>query len=123
MALPRAWREVPEDGALPRFEGDSGFLSLDKLRAPSFSLHAACASDAAHPLQPYGLHPSIARLTVDGSSACLIIPSADQASEMDAAAEVLTTDRQPDEYQFLIVVADEAHIRRIAESIRFIEQA
>jgi TolB protein len=59
---------------------------------------------------------------VDGQEACLILPSDDQPEAMEGQAALVVTYPEPisigdESYAFLILWADQDHIRRIAESV------
>jgi hypothetical protein len=92
------------------------------------SLDALVQNEINHPLHPYGTYPSVENLTVDGQSARLILPSADQPAEMRKQAALLAQYPQPvsingTAYNFFVLYASEPHIRRMASSVRFLRQA
>ena len=88
------------------------------------SIDDAVAAQAGHHLQPYGSQPIIENLQVQGQTARLITPSDDQSADFSRQAAVIARYPQPVEiagrrYDFLILWADQEHIRAIAQTVRF----
>jgi hypothetical protein len=121
---PANWR--PETGDPARYSGPDGFFVVDA--AGGSSLDALVQNEINHPLRPYGTYPSVENLTVDGQSARLILPSADQPAEMRKQAALLVQYPQAvsingTSYSFFVLYASEPHIRRMASTLHFLEQA
>ena len=80
-----------------------------------------CRGSASHHLQPYGAHPQIRSMKIQGQKACLVWPSAEQGKDADALLVVeyprhMKIDGQ---YGQLMLIADKNHILQISETIRF----
>ncbi len=106
-----------------RFSGVNGFLHISAMNAAS--IDDAAEAQAGHHLQPYGSQPIIENIEVQGQAARLITPSDDQTADFSRQAAVIVRypqsveiDGQP--YNFLILWADQEHIRAIAQTVRFI---
>lgn len=123
---PPDWQPVPGYGdpemGETRFAGVNGFFHISAVDAGT--IEDAAASEAGHQLQPYGSQPIIESLQVQGQESRLILPSADQPAGMDHQAALIVRYPQPvtiadHAYQYFVLWADEAHIRAIAQTLRF----
>jgi hypothetical protein len=133
LQFPGEWKSHPESGDRVRFEmprpprGISrGYFQLDAMSDGSSSLQQHCKGLAEHHLQPFGAHPTVRTMKVDGQDACLVWPSEDQVAPWDAAVLVeypapvlLDGDRWP----VLMLDADKDYILGIARSIRFMRSS
>jgi TolB protein len=121
LQYPADWQPVPgygspETGEI-RFAGINGFFQINSMDADSIDL--AAAAEAGHKLQPYGSHPTIEVLQIQGQDARLILPSSDQpyqAALIVRYPPVATLVWSP---RYFILWADASHIRTIAETLRF----
>jgi len=122
---PSDWQPVPGYGSSEtgdiRYEGVTGFFLVNAMDADSIDL--AAASEAGHKLMPYGANPTIETLVVQGQEARLVLPSSDQPGGMShQAALIVTYPTAAGEIRFprfFVLYADAAHIRTLAETIRF----
>lgn len=111
---PAEWQEVYENGYI-RFEGDTGFASLQWMNSP-YHLQATAEKEANHHLRPYGTSPLIETIWLaDGREARRIIPSADQPAEMNNQAAIIAPYGDPvyqgnNAFNYLLVYADKNHI-------------
>ena len=97
----------------------------------------ACRGQATHKLQPYGAHPQIRSLKIQGQRACLVSPSEEQGQEVSLAggpvqyrhglnADALLVVEYPRGikpaglYNQLWIIADKKHVLRIGHTIRFL---
>lgn len=110
-----------------KFEGEDGFFQLGAINGKGMTLDEVTKMDAFHMLQPYGSDPQIINYSIDGQEARLILPSADQAQEMNNQAGLIV--KYPEavkisnsEYHYLILWADKAHIKEIGTSIKFLSR-
>lgn len=106
-----------------RLGGVNGFVQVGAMNAPD--LDAAVEAQAGHHLQPYGSQPTIEPIEVHDQAGRLITPSSDQVTDFSRQAAVIVRYPQPVEineqpYNFLILWADEAHIRAIAQTTQFV---
>jgi hypothetical protein len=102
----------------------NGFVHIAAIDAPS--LDEAVAAEVEHHLRPYGSQPIIENIHVGGQEARLIIPSKDQSADLSRQAAIIVHSPEPIEisgqlYHFLIIWADQEHIRAIAQTVRFIQ--
>lgn len=107
-----------------RYEGGSGFFAVSGLGGEALTLDDATKNAYSHTLLPYGQHPVIEKLKVDGQPAKLIIPSEDQAESMDGQAELIVEYPVPiiiggNTYKFFVLWADIENIRNIIPTITF----
>lgn len=127
LERPPDWQAVagygdPETGET-RFAGVNGFVHVSAMNGTS--IDDAVAAEAGHHLQPYGSQPIIENLQVQDQTARLITPSDDQSADFSRQAAVIVRYPQAVEisghrYDFLILWADQEHIRAIAQTVRFI---
>lgn len=123
---PADWEAVPgygspETGEI-KYAGITGFFQINAMDTES--IDRAVAAEAGHKLQPYGSNPTIESLQVQGQEARLILPSNDQPAGMQYQAGMIIRYPQPVNIsgtpcRFFILWADQAHIRAIAQTIRF----
>jgi TolB protein len=106
--------------------GPDGHVSLEA--AGANTPLEQCQEDAGHKLQPFGTHPTIRSMKIQGLDACLVWPSDDQeqiAGKGRAEAELVVRLPRPveiggDSYPQLELRADPNHISKIAETLTFI---
>ena len=123
IVVPDGWERVEDD---PGWEGDDGFVKLDAVTSGAGSAEDACTAMAEHGLEPYGSTPTIETLVIDGQEACLVLPSDDQAPELEDQAAIVARYPQAREisgetYAFVALYVDEPHVREIAGTLRFID--
>jgi hypothetical protein len=121
LDYPSSWQQTSADPT-PSFAGDSGFFAIGGT-ASAESVTAVCQAQVAAAGQPFGSSPTIEATTVGDQEACLILPSEDQPADMRGAARVVA--RLPYElfsvgFNFLVLDADQAHVRPIAQSVQFL---
>ena len=112
----------PETGDM-RFAGPNGFVQVGAIEGNN--LDRMVEIEAGHHLQPYGSQPVIENIALQGQAARLIMPSVDQVADFTRQAAVIARYPEPVEiagqqYDFLILWADQEHIRAIAQTVRFI---
>lgn len=124
LRYPASWQLDPRYAGpdRQRFDGPDGFVEL--AATDGQSLAAAADREAHQPLQPYGAHPTISALQLQGQAARLILPSPDQPAPMQHQAALIIQAPRPivingQTYPFLVIWADEAHLRAIAATLRF----
>ncbi|MDP2661709.1 MAG: hypothetical protein Q8R28_13360 [Dehalococcoidia bacterium] len=104
----------------PRYEGDDGFLMVDAMGAPSdWSPDQAAEALVSHKLKPYGAEPDIIAVRVDGQEARLIIPREEKIRDAALVARY-SEPLKASGYNFLLLVADRAHIEQIATTMQFL---
>ena len=118
---PKNWKTSPVYSDRTYFEGPDGSVQLDA--SAGDSPQQACRGSAEHHLQPYGAHPVIRSMKVQGRKACLVWPSTDQGAPW--YAELVVEYPQPVEidgsrYSLLILNADKNHVLEIIRTIRFL---
>jgi hypothetical protein len=90
----------------------------------SSTLQDACNQQANHKLRPFSIRPQVQRLQIQGRPACLILPSPDQDLSMQKMATLIVPYAKPVpingfDFNYFQLIADEEHIRQIANSLRF----
>lgn len=129
LSYPKNWQ--PTKGYTERFNGADGFFDISSIGAdnvlaqPKPTLQDTCNITANHKLRPYGSRPQIQRLKIQGRTACLILPSADQYTSMEKMATLIVSYPKPIRigtatYDHLVLNADKGHIRGIANTLKFI---
>jgi hypothetical protein len=114
---PANWQLADDRG----YVGEDGFFSIGAIGNPEATIDDIAADEAGHVLQPYGSQPIIENLQIQSQEARLILPSADANTGGQAA--LIIRYPQPvelgDTCQFLVLYADQDHIRTIAHTLRF----
>jgi hypothetical protein len=125
LEYPANWQFDAVHGGV-KYGAEDGFFILDAIGSPGESIDQVAATQAGHHLRPYGTQPTIESLEVAGQEARLILPSAD--ATMGDQAMLIVRYPQPrmigssdHAYEFLVVYADQAHIRDIAHTLQFLE--
>jgi TolB protein len=118
---PKEWKTSPVYSDRTYFEGPDGSVQLDASEGDT--PQQVCRGSATHHLQPYGAHPQIRSMKIQGQKACLVWPSEEQGTNSDA--ELVIAYPQPIEiegsgYGLLILYADKNHILQISRTIRFL---
>ncbi|MFX1355538.1 MAG: hypothetical protein ACFFGP_16410, partial [Promethearchaeota archaeon] len=126
LQYPLGW--APQAGYGVKYSGPDGFFQLSAIDAAGWTLDEVAESEAHHKLQPYGSDPTIERLEVDGLEARLILPSTDQPESMKGQAGVIVDlpwqiEIAGEKYDYLVLWADQGHIRGIAASLHLAEPA
>ncbi|MCB0037821.1 MAG: LysM peptidoglycan-binding domain-containing protein, partial [Anaerolineales bacterium] len=115
---PADWSREQEEGV--RFSGSDGFLVAIGLGSPR-GLQETAETEAAHHLLPYGANPAIETITLkSGQEARLIVPTVENTNNLQAA--LIAPYTEPIDYNnvklnYLMLVADPAHIRTIAQTV------
>jgi len=120
LQYPADWQPVP--GYDRKYAGPDGFFQLSAIWSAGATIDQVAEDDAHHKLQPYGSEPTIEPLQVQGREARLILPSADQPEATKGQTGMIVHLPQPIEisghkYDYLILWADQEHVREIAETI------
>lgn len=107
-----------------RFEGEGGFFGVSGASGEGVSIEEMTRLAYDHPLKPYGIHPVLESLRVDGQPAKLIIPSEDQDPSMHNEAQLIVLYPTPvtidgDTYHYFILWADKDSIKGIIPTITF----
>lgn len=107
-----------------RYEGANGFFGVSGIGGETLTLDEATKNAYSHPLLPYGEHPVIEKIKVDGQPAKLILPSEDQDPSMKNQAELIVEYPVPvviagNTYKFFVLWADKDNIRAIIPTITF----
>ena len=127
LQYPSDWQPMPGYGSSEtgdiRYEGVTGFFLVNAMDTDTIDL--AADAEAGHVLMPYGANPTVESLVVQGQEARLVLPSSDQPGGMSNQAALIVTyptaDGETRFPRFFVLYADAAHIRTIAETIRFID--
>jgi hypothetical protein len=121
---PSGWKLDPLYSPSIRFTGEEGFVQLGAGGTGQLGLEEFASSNANHKLSPYGTHPNVTKLKVGGQVAVLIIPSADQGTEMKGQACLIVQYPKAvkiggTSYNYFILYSDVTHIEAIAATVRF----
>lgn len=129
LNYPPHWQLVDGDAQYgERFAGDDGFFTVTAMGDIDLTLDQAIQAEAGHKLQPYGPEPIVQEIRIDGQEARLILPSETQKDNLRWQAAALVTYPRPIPitigntqhfYPIFALYADPAHIRMIADSIKF----
>ena len=108
-----------------RYEGKDGFFQFTAFNGQSMDIDEVANHEATHKLEPYGSNPQISELIIQDQEARLIMPSKDQAKEMNNQVEVII--KYPKEvtisgeiYYYFILWTGKEHIQEIVKTIEFI---
>ena len=109
-----------------KYAGEDGFFQLSAISGAGASLDQVAEGEAYHRLQPYGSTPTTEVIQVQGHDARLIWPSADQPQPMQGQAALVVAlpwllEVSGARYDFLVLWADQSHIRQLAKTLRLIE--
>ena len=120
---PKEWKPSPAYSDRTYFGGPDGAVQLSA--AGDDTPQHGCQSAATHHLQPFGSHPRIRSLKIQGQKACLVWPSGEQGANADA--ELFVEFPQPVEidgnrYNQLTLYADKNHILEIVKTLRFLSR-
>ena len=118
---PSEWEKIMDD----YFKGDNGFFVVSTINS-DLPLDEVSRKETKQALNPYGDNPSIKEFKIQGQDASLIMPSNDQAKEMDNQAGLIvkypesaqTNDIESD---YAIIWADKNYIERIKDTLEFLE--
>jgi hypothetical protein len=118
---PRDWKPSPQYSDRTYFGGPDGEVQLDA--SGGDSPEQVCRGAASHKLQPFGSHPQIKPIQVDGHKGCIVWGSDDQGAPY--YAELVVPFSQPveirgDRYRLLTLYADKKHILDIVKTLRFL---
>jgi TolB protein len=122
LHYPSEWKKAAGyDG--PRFESQDGFFMLDA--AGGGTPQQVCQGSAEHHLHPYGSHPVVQSVKIQGRKACLVWPSEDQGAPWDAELVVeypTPVKLSGNLYNLFVLYADKRHILQIMPTLRFTTQ-
>jgi TolB protein len=127
---PKQWKTSPIYNDRTYFGGTDGAVQLSA--AGSGDPQQMCQGLVTHHLQPFGTHPQIRSMKIQGQKACLVWPSKDQALSLGKGrlleAELIVEYPRPVEiegnsYGQLTLYADTNHIMEIIKTLRFITPA
>lgn len=107
-----------------RYEGEGGFFGVSGGGNASTTLEEMTRNAYDHPLKPYGVHPILENVRVDGQQGKLILPSDDQDPSMKGEAQLIVKYPQPitiagNTYSYFILWADKENIKNIIPTITF----
>jgi TolB protein len=129
LNYPPHWQHVDGDAQYgERFAGEDGFFTITAIGDIGLTLDQAVQAEVGHKLQPYGPEPMVQEIWIDGQAARLILPSETQEDNLRWQAAALVTYPRPIPitigntqhfYPIFALYADPAHIRTIADSIKF----
>ena len=135
ICIPPGWeRSTTVYKDRPYFEGSDGNFQFDA--AEGNTPQQACEGTTMHPLRPFGDHPKIRSLKINGQKACSILRSGDEGGGPRADAQIVVKYPRPIKivtfleqpapvksfegiYGELILNGDEKHILEIAKTLRF----
>lgn len=120
--IPEEWQKI--SGYDNRFEGKSGFMELTAQSGYGLSLKEAVDLQINNEQKPFGDNPQIKNITIDSQETAIILPTSSTGSNTQSAILVkfpkpVTISATP--YYYLIIWADNGHIEKIANEIKFIK--
>ena len=118
---PKDWKPSPLYSDRTYFGGPDGEVQLGA--SDGESPEQICRGDASHKLQPFGSHPQIKPINVEGHKGCIVWGSDDQGAPY--YAELVVPFSEPVDisghrYSLLILSADKRHILDIIKTVKFL---
>jgi len=140
---PIGWKQVQAYRDRTYLEGrdrqDSYLGYVQLLASEGDSPARVCRGQATHKMQPYGTHPRIQSMKIQGLRACLVWPSKERLDTGPIAGTARNAyQKNPDallvveyprgteidgQYGQLMIIADKDHILRIGSTLRFLAAA
>ncbi len=118
---PREWKSSTLYGDTTNFGGPDGSLQVDASKGDN--PEQVCRGAASHKLQPYGTHPQIKPIEVDGQKGCVVWPSDDQGAPWYAELVVPFPRRveiKGERWPLLTIYADKKHFVDIVKTVKFL---
>jgi TolB protein len=118
---PGDWKPSPQYSDRTYFGGPDGEVQLDA--AEGDSPEQVCRGAATHKLQPFGSHPRIRPINVEGHKGCIVWGSDDQGAPYYAELVVPfshAVEIGGERYSLLTLYADKKHILHIIKTLRFL---
>lgn len=118
------WKQNPK--YIEKYEGKNGFFQISAYTGSTLKIDDLVQSQVKHMLMPYGSNPKIISLKIQGQEARLILPSNDQAKELNNQAELIVKYPKEikldgDTYYYFVLWADKYNIQELAKTLKFIE--
>jgi TolB protein len=118
---PREWKPSPQYSDTTYFGGPDGEVQLSASEGDS--PEQVCRGAASHKLQPFGSHPQIKPIKVEGHKGCIVWGSDDQGAPY--YSELVVPFSHPveikgDHYSLLTLHADKKHILDIIKTLKFL---
>lgn len=129
LQYPPGWEAVQEGGDyVSRYAGADGSFQIDAMSGGGRTVDEACELVATHKLQPYGSHPGVGRLQIQGQEACFILPAPDQPDGFEKLATLVVRYPQPvqisgESYAYLLlhVSGNQSYLSDIARTLEFMD--
>ena len=118
---PKDWKPSPQYSDRTYFGGPDGEVQLDASEGDN--PEQVCRGAASHKLQPYGAHPQIKPIKVDGQKGCIVWPSDDQGAPWYAELVVpfpRPVDINGERWPLLTLYADKKHFLDIVRTLKFL---
>ncbi|WP_269050279.1 LysM peptidoglycan-binding domain-containing protein [Sporosarcina sp. G11-34] len=117
---PADWKKVTDE----KYEGSDGFFRVSALLG-SDNIEEVCHAEAFQKSMPYGSQPQVIKNSTLYEQSCTILPSSDQATEMNNQAAYIVKYPSPIiiegiNYNYFILWADKNHIEEISSTIMFL---
>jgi TolB protein len=103
------------------YAGIDGYFRISKIKEDK-TLKEISKTEAYHSLQPYGSRPEIVFDTLSGLDVCLVLPSADQPTDMKKQAALIikcssTLEIENQAFNYIILYSDIEHLNTIKNSL------
>jgi TolB protein len=103
------------------YAGIDGYFRISIMKTDK-TLEEIYKTEAYHRLQPYGSRPEIVFDIVSGLDVCLILPSADQPTDMKKQAALIikssgTLEIENQAYNYIMLCTDLEHLNAIKNSL------
>jgi TolB protein len=120
---PKDWKPSPQYSDRTYFGGSDGEVQLDASEGDN--PEQVCRGAASHKLKPFGFHPQIRPIKIEGQKGCIVWGSDDQGAPY--YAELVVPFPRPveikgDRYSLLTLYADRKHILDIIKTLKFLPQ-
>lgn len=117
---PGSWRRIEDT----KYEGAEGFMHISAISSDK-PIDKVCKKEVSDNSSLYGTNPEISNLKVQEQESCLIMPSEDRTPEKKGHSVLIVKYPKPIEisgqtHNYFILRADKAHIKRIADTLRFL---
>jgi TolB protein len=132
LRFPSDWKKDPAYQDRPYFGVEKpsparhGFFQLLAMAGEESTPELVCKGLAEHVVKPFGTHPTVQSMKVQGQDGCLVWPSDDQGAPWDAALVFRTPAPMVfggESYDLLELDADKDYILKIIKTLRFIPPA
>lgn len=120
FCYPSNWIQKTEN----RYEGNDGFFQIVVMDGKSMNFDDVVHHEAYKVTRPYGTHPMMCKISIQGHEAAKIYPSQDQPMEMHEQAAIVIHCLRPFQIEgqsffYIVILTRRSFVDEIAQSIEF----